>query len=56
MLYVAMSLIVSNSMWSIKASALLWFMVGQTMRGRGIRNHGRPRNDAIHLSTPKLVG
>jgi putative polymerase len=56
MLYVAMSLIVSNSMWSIKASALLWFMVGQTMRGRGIRIHGRPRNDAIHLSTPKLVG
>lgn len=35
--YVALSLIVSNSMWSIKASALLWFMVGQTMRGRHSR-------------------
>jgi putative polymerase len=34
MVYVALSLIVSNSMWSIKAGALLWFIVGQTLRAR----------------------
>jgi putative polymerase len=53
--YVAMSLIVSNSMWSIKASALLWFMVGQTLRGRNLRIPGRSR-DAVNPPTPKPAG
>jgi putative polymerase len=56
MLYVVTSLIVSNSMWSIKASALLWFMVGQTMRGRNLRIHGRLHGDAVDPPTPKPVG
>jgi putative polymerase len=54
LLYVALSLIVSNSMWSIKASALLWFMVGQTMRGRNLNSSGRAPA-ALRSGTMRLV-